>query len=97
MKRYCILALALVLGCTMFTGCRRRDGGMEITTPTTHATTAPTTHPTVEPTVHATTEPATHPATEHTTTPTGMEATDGATTGTEEGNARARIVQPDMR
>lgn len=96
MKRYSILALALVLGCTMLTGCRRRDGGMEITTPTTHATTAPTTHPTTQPTIH-TTEPETHGATEHTTTPTGMEPTDGATSGTEDGNTRARIVQPDMR
>ena len=68
MKRFAILALALVLGCTMFTGCRRQNQGGNMSTPPTEAA-----RPTTEPTTHATTPtipdpmPTTEPMTEETT------------------------------
>ena len=68
MKRIAVIALALVLGCSVFTGCRRQTMP-EVTTPSTHATqpathatTVPTTTPTMEPTVPMTTD-ATQPTT----------------------------------
>ena len=70
MKRFAIFALALVLGCSIFTGCGRQkpDGNMStppteaarpITEPTTKATmpTIPDTMPTTEPMTEDTTDP----------------------------------------
>ena len=79
MKKYTILALAMVLCVTGLTGCRRNkrmaDGIIPNTTATTYATTMPTTHPT---TVPATTETRPHASTDGTndnmvgtTTPAG--------------------------
>ena len=66
MKRYATAALALVLGCTMLTGCRRDQAPamtMPATTSAAHATTVPTTAPTTEPVTHSATQPDTHPNT----------------------------------
>ena len=72
MKRYCAAALALVLGCTMFTGCRRRDpmpsATMPATQPATHAATLPVTEPTHVPTENST-RPTTEPTEDNTTQP----------------------------
>ena len=70
MKRYAIFALALVLGCSMLTGCRRQNMNGNMSTPPTEAA-----RPTTEPTTHAT-QPATMPATEPDTTPTVEPTTD---------------------
>lgn len=64
MKKYTILALALVLSMGLFTGCRSRKNDMTPTSmptvmPTTEMTTAPTTMPT-QPTTAPTT--ATQPS-----------------------------------
>ena len=72
MKRYAIAALALVLGCTMLTGCRRDKGPamtMPAATTATHATTVPTTVPTTEPATHAATRPTDMPGTGDVTEP----------------------------
>lgn len=88
MKKFSILALALVLAGTVMTGCRRNvpeetmHPSTHATTPSTHATT-PSTHATT-PSTHATT-PSTHATTpsthatnpsEHTTLPDGTNATE---------------------
>ena len=62
MKKYTILALALVLTASLFAGCRSRKPSMTptsmpTTVPTTQVTTAPTTAPTTMPTTAPTTEP----------------------------------------
>ena len=65
MKRYAIFALALVLGCSMLTGCRRQDMNGNMSTPPSEAA-----RPTTEPTTHATmpvTTPETMPTVEPTT------------------------------
>ena len=59
MKKYSIVALALVLCVTGLTGCRRNKGLADGTIPSTTATTAATTYPTTMPTTAATTVPAT--------------------------------------
>lgn len=46
MKKYCIAVLALVLTCSVLTGCRGRNQPMETTAPTTAPTTQATTVPT---------------------------------------------------
>ena len=59
MKRYAMLALALVLMCSLFAGCRRMDtmpanptnGATKPTTEPTTAVTIPTTSPTTEATI----------------------------------------------
>ena len=71
MKRYAIFALALVLGCSMLTGCRRQDMNGNMSTPPTEAA-----RPTTEPTTHAT-MPTTMPATEPDTMPGNEPTTDG--------------------
>ena len=74
MKRYAILALALVLGCCMLTGCNRREPNKgNMSTPPTEAA-----RPTTEPTTHATmpTLPATEPTTMPHTEPITEDATD---------------------
>ena len=68
MKRYAIFALALVLGCSMLTGCRRQDTNGNMSTPATEAA-RPTTEPTTKATMPAT-EAATMPTAEPTTTGT---------------------------
>lgn len=90
MKRYCILALALVLGCSIFTGCRR-GGNMVTVPPTTQAATERPTMATVPPT--RPTEPAvTEPS-------TAVSPTDSTTDATGEtgGNSQARKAMPNMR
>ena len=75
MKRYAIFALALVLGCSMLTGCRRQDMNGNMSTPASEAA-----RPTTEPTTHATqpaTMPTTTPATEAATMPGSEPTTDG--------------------
>lgn len=97
MKRYSILALALVLGCTVFTGCRRNNGKME------------TVPPTMPPVTAAPTERMTEPATRHTepthttapnsgdvTEPSHQEATNGGMTESTEGTG-PRVPQPKTR
>lgn len=81
MKRYAIVVLALVLGCIVFTGCRRMDSGRETMTPTTARPTEATIMPTLPPVTEA---PATRPtdsATEN--------ATDGAAESTGEASTDA--------
>ena len=82
MKRFAILALALVLGCTMFTGCRRQDMNGNMSTPPTEAA-----RPTTEPTTHAT-----MPATENATMPTVEPTTDGT-----EPSAKGMMTDPVIK
>ena len=65
MKRFAMIALALVLGCSMLTGCRRQDTNGNMSTPATEAA-RPTTEPTTKATMPAT-EAATMPTVEPTT------------------------------
>ena len=91
MKRYALFALVLVLSCTLFTGCRRKEPNTGMTTPTTMPTTQ-TTHPTTEPTVPMTTEHTTERPTDSLTeAPT--EDAKNTTTPT----ARGIIQDPAMR
>lgn len=74
MKKYALIALALVLGCSMLTGCRRREPDAGMTTPTAQATrpvTEPATHKATEPATHAATQPGDHAVVEPTTAPSG--------------------------
>lgn len=96
MKRCTILALALVLGCTVLTGCRRANDMMETAPdPTQAMTEAPTVRPT-EPVVRPT-EPMVTTAPNNSgdvTDPTNQEATnDGMTDSTEE--TGPRVPQPN--
>ena len=90
MKKYTILALAMVLCITGLTGCRRNkrmaDGIIPNTTAATYATTMPTTHPT---TVPATTETRPHSS----TNPTNDNMV-GATNPN--GRSRSRSVMPGV-
>ena len=90
MKKYTILALAMVLCITGLTGCRRNkrmaDGIIPNTTVATYATTMPTTHPT---TVPATTETRPHSS----TNPTNDNMV-GATNPN--GRNRSRSVMPGV-
>jgi len=65
MKKYLILALALVLTLFALTGCRSKQPETTTTAPTTMAptTAAPTTRPTTAPTTAATTQPTTQATT----------------------------------
>ena len=54
MKKFCILALALMVSASLFTGC---TASMTEETTGTSATTAPTTKPTTTPTTAPTTSP----------------------------------------
>lgn len=97
MKKYSILALALVLGCSLLTGCRRGGSNMNTVPPTTQAATQA---PTILPTMPTTTPPTT--ATEATmatdATEATMDGTENSTTdATENGSARGRAPQPNMR
>lgn len=90
MKRFAVIALALVLGCAVLTGCRRQNT-TEATTPTTHAT---------QPTTHATTVPTTTPTMEPTvpmTTDATQSATEGSARRYTEPTTRARVEDPGMR
>ena len=82
MKRFAILALALVLGCTMLTGCRRQNMNGNMSTPATEAA-----RPTTEPTTHAT-----MPATENETMPTVEPTTDGT-----EPHAKGMMTDPVIK
>ena len=86
MKRFAILALALVLGCTMFAGCRRQNTNGNMSTPPTQAA-----RPTTEPTTRAT-MPTTTPATEAATMPTVEPTTDGT-----EPHARGMMTDPVIK
>ena len=92
MKRCTILALALVLGCTIFTGCRRGNGDMMTVPSMTQAATEPTTMPATTPTRPIATEPATQDATGESAT----EGTDGATENAT-GESRSRGMSPGSR
>ena len=90
MKRFAIFALALVLGCSMLTGCRRKDTNGSMSTPPTEAA-----RPTTEPTTRATqpaTMPTTTPATESATTPTVEPAVDGT-----EPHAKGMMTDPVIK
>ena len=91
MKRYCAAALALVLGCIMFTGCRRREPMPAVTVPATQPATHAATVPATQPATHATTEPTVLP-TENTTRPSS-EPTENNTT---QPAAKARPRTPGM-
>ena len=82
MKRFAIFALALVLGCSMFTGCRRQDPNGNMSTPATEAA-RPTTEPTTK---------ATIPATEAATMPTVEPTTDGT-----EPHAKGMMTDPAIK
>ena len=89
MKKYTILALAMILCITGLTGCRRNkrmaDGIIPNTTAATYATTIPTTHPT--------TVPATKETRPHSTNPTNDNMV-GATNPN--GRNRSRSVMPGV-
>ena len=94
MKRFAILALALVLGCTMLTGCRRQNPNGNMSTPPTEAvrpTTEPTTHATMPTTIPAT-EAATMPATEDATRPDNEPTTDAT-----EPHAKGMMTDPVIK
>ena len=86
MKRFAILALALVLGCTMLTGCRRQNMNGNMSTPATEAA-----RPTTEPTTRATI-PTTMPATEAATMPTAEPTTAGT-----EPHAKGMMTDPVIK
>lgn len=99
MKRYCILALALVLCCAAFTGCRTDNGNMNTVSPTNSATTQmptmpatmPATRPATEPVTMAPTEPSSEP-------PTGDTATENsATEATDASRSRGNANRPAQR
>lgn len=93
MKRFCLFALAMALGCTLFTGCRRGGGDMMTVPPTTQAATErpsmPATQPATQPTRPIATEPATQDATENTSG-----ASEDATGDTQ---SRSRGMHPGSR
>lgn len=90
MKRYSIFALALILGCTLFTGCRRPGDSQSVTTtptgeimtemPTVPAT-MPATRPATEPSSAAPSEQDATGSTENGSTGTTENGTTGATEG----------------
>ena len=96
MKRYTVLALAMVLGCTLFTGCRRGNGDMMTVPPTTQAATEhytmPATQPATQPTRPVATEPATQDAAGASTPDSTADATENAT-----GESRSRGMAPGSR
>ena len=73
MKKFCILALALMVSASLFTGC---TASMTEETTGTSATTAPTTKPTTNPTTTPTTAPTTAPTTSPTETTGGVNTMD---------------------
>ena len=94
MKKYSILALALVLCVTGLTGCRRHKGLADGTIPSTTATTTVSTYPTTVPSSAATTVPAsseTRP--QDSTTDTQDNMTD---TTAPSGNSRSRSAMPGV-
>ena len=90
MKRFAIFALALVLGCTMFTGCRRQDMNGNMSTPPTEAA-----RPTTEPTTHAALP--TIPATEAPTMPHTEPVTEDATVDATDPNPRGMMTDPIIK
>ena len=97
MKKYSILALALVLCATCLTGCRRKMNVADGTIPTTAATTAATTHPTTMPTTAPTTVPTTVPATTETRPSTTAGTADAVTDPTApSGKSRSRGRMPGI-
>ena len=94
MKKYSILALALVLCVTGLAGCRRNKGLADGTIPTTAATTTATTHPVTTPSSAATTVPAT---TETRPLDTTMDTQDNMTdTTTPDSKSRSRVTMPGV-
>lgn len=93
MKRYVMLALVLVLVCSLFAGCRRTDAMPS--NPTNEATSHV---PTILPTTPAT-KPATEPATQHATVmPTEGNREPDSTTATDSTeNTQSRHRQDTMR
>lgn len=59
MKRFCMIALVLVLTVCLMTGCFGRNNNDSTSTPST--STAPTTQPTTRPVTRPTTQPTTQP------------------------------------
>ena len=82
MKRFAMIALALVLGCSMLTGCRRQDMNGNMSTPPSEAA-----RPTTEPTTHAT-----MPVTTPETMPTAEPTTDGT-----EPSSRGMMTDPIIK
>ena len=94
MKKYSILALALVLCVTGLTGCRRNRGLADGTIPSTTETTAATTHPTTMPATAATTHPA---ATDVPASDSTMDTQDGMTDATAPaGKSRSAVRAPGV-
>ena len=92
MKKYSILALALVLCVTGLTGCRKNKRLADGTIPTTAATA--TTHPVTTPSTAATTVPAT---TETRPMDTTMSTQDSANDPTApSGRSRSRATTPGV-
>ena len=96
MRKYALIALALVLGCSMLTGCRRREPAADMTIPSTQTTrpaTEPTTHKATEPMTHEATQPGDHAVVEPTTAPVT-----GDTTSPSDGtNAKNMPPESNMR
>ena len=90
MKRFAIFALALVLGCSMLTGCRRKDTNGNMSTPPTEAA-----RPTTEPTTHATMPSI--PATESATMPTTEPMTEDSAIDATEPNPRGMMTDPIIK
>ena len=90
MKRYAILALALVLGCSMLTGCRRQNMNGNMSTPLTEAA-----RPTTEPTTHATMP--TIPATEAPTMSHTEPVTENAAIDATDPNPRGMMTDPIIK
>lgn len=102
MKRYAILALALVLCCAMLTGCRRGNNNMKPSSPTNEATTAAPTMPTMMPETSPATEPVTTPTERETVDATGATddttgVTEDATGTTEQNRSRVKPKSPAVR
>lgn len=95
MKRYGAFALAFVLCCCLFTGCRMGNSNMRPTNPTNEATTMTPTMPTVMPDTRPATEPATAAPTEQETATESMTA--GTEDSTEDTQARKAPHRPGVR
>lgn len=97
MKRYSILALALVLSCTLFTGCRRGNGNMATIPPTTQAATQAPTTPATMPSTHPETRPAATLPTDDTIHSTESTETDGTESATGDTQPSSRVLRPNTR
>lgn len=103
MKRYGILALVLVMCCTLLAGCRRGNMNRNPVSPTNEATAGMNTTPATMPVTRPATEPATAAPTEHETASADENTTGNTQSATEHGTdetqnrSRSGINRPAMR